>query len=134
MIISITKIFFKLVVRVDKADIEEHLEYTCKYGADKKSYIIDIKDTRHRLTNVSIILGFESQLTSTLNGFYKGSYKDSETKEDSWFVSTQFSPIDARRAFPCFDNPGKKATFKFSIIRPVDKITSLSNMPILDTT
>lgn len=86
------------------------------------------------MTNVSIVLGFESELTSTLNGFYKGSYMDSETREESWFVSTQFSPIDARRAFPCFDNPEKKATFKFSIIRPTDKSTSLSNMPILETT
>lgn len=114
-------------------DIEENLEYTYKYGKSNSSYIIDIKETRYPLTNVSVILEFKSKLTSTLNGFYKGTYKDIETNEDSWFVSTQFSPIDARKAFPCFDNPGKKATFKFSFIRPEEKTNSITNMPLLDS-
>ena len=64
---------------------------------------------------------FESKLTSTLQGFYKGSFYDEETKADSTFVSTQFSPIDCRRAFPSFDRPMFKATFKISLIRSTDK-------------
>ena len=41
--------------------------------------------------------------------------------------STQFESCDARRAFPCFDEPNLKATLAFSVEIPQD-LTALSNM------
>uniref|UniRef100_A0A2N9FTL6 Alpha-aminoacylpeptide hydrolase n=1 Tax=Fagus sylvatica TaxID=28930 RepID=A0A2N9FTL6_FAGSY len=44
---------------------------------------------------------------------------------------TQFEAVDARRCFPCWDEPALKATFKIRIDVP-SKLTALSNMPITD--
>lgn len=116
--------------KVDREDVYEELSFSHGYGSLNQSYVITLKPPKHRLTNVKVRLEFISKLTSTLQGFYRGSFQNEETKDESWFVSTQFSPIDCRRAFPSVDRPYAKATFKISVIRPVDKLTSLSNMPI----
>lgn len=69
-------------------------------------------------------------------GFYRSKYKPTvpaaasvpRDLEYHYMLSTQFESCDARRAFPCFDEPNLKATFDFEIEIPEDQ-TALSNMP-----
>ena len=49
-------------------------------------------------------------------------------------AATQFEEHDARRAFPCFDEPSFKATFSITIDSEPQYPTVLSNMPVIDTT
>src|SRR4051812_5555023 len=67
-----------------------------------------------------IRLQFSGILNDKLRGFYL-----SKSKEGRYAV-TQFESTDARRAFPCFDEPAYKATFAVSLI--VDRgDTAISN-------
>eukprot|EP00917_Polyrhabdina_sp_WS-2016_P007003 GHVP01015570.1.p1 GENE.GHVP01015570.1~~GHVP01015570.1.p1 ORF type:complete len:908 (+),score=190.76 GHVP01015570.1:352-2724(+) len=63
-----------------------------------------------------------------MTGFYLSTYKTSDGIEKK-IATTQFEPADARRAFPCFDEPEMKAAFEISITAE-NKYTMLSNMDI----
>ncbi len=73
-------------------------------------------------------------------GFYRSRYKPatpaapSVPRDDEYHYmgSTQFESCDARRAFPCFDEPSLKASLEFEIEIPADQ-TALSNMPERET-
>jgi aminopeptidase N len=71
------------------------------------------------------------EFTGILNGQLRGFYL-SKTSTRNYAV-TQFEATDARRAFPCFDEPAYKATFDISLI--VDKAdTAISNTNIVTDT
>lgn len=75
----------------------------------------------------TLSLKFTGELNEKLKGFYRSSYlhEDGTTK---WNAVTQFEATDARRAFPCWDEPSVKATFGITLVAPKG-LTVLSNMP-----
>jgi len=70
-------------------------------------------------------LRFSGKLNDLLRGFYRSRYKLPDGTE-GWVAATQFESTDARRAFPCWDEPELKATFAISIVAD-DALTVLSN-------
>ncbi|KAI9831218.1 MAG: hypothetical protein M1819_005146 [Sarea resinae] len=83
-----------------------------------------------------LVLNYKGTINNLMAGFYRSKYKPAappapsvpKDKEYHYMFSTQFESCDARRAFPCFDEPNLKATFDFEIEIPEDQI-ALSNMP-----
>ncbi|TPX61966.1 hypothetical protein SpCBS45565_g07130 [Spizellomyces sp. 'palustris'] len=74
-------------------------------------------------------LEFRGKLTDSLRGFYYSVYRGENGKK-KFIGTTQFEATDARRAFPCLDEPSKKATFQINVTVP-DGYHALSNMPHL---
>ena len=58
---------------------------------------------------------FSGILNDDLHGFYRSTYKDQEGNEQV-IATTQFEATDARRAFPCWDEPDLKATFAVTLV------------------
>ncbi|GLH03164.1 Aminopeptidase, partial [Gryllus bimaculatus] len=75
---------------------------------------------------------FKGILRTDLKGYYRSEYIDTSSGVRKWSAVTQFQATDARRAFPCFDEPEYKATFKIHLGRP-RSCTALSNMPLIIT-
>ncbi len=74
-------------------------------------------------------LDFSGSLNDKLKGFYRSKYTTHDG-EVRYAATTQFAPTDARRAFPCFDEPSLRATFDITLIVPRDKV-ALSNMNVV---
>jgi len=69
-----------------------------------------------------IEIAYDAPFAPDLAGLYR-------VKEgDAWYAYTQFEATDARRAFPCFDEPGFKTAYDVSITAPRGML-ALSNAP-----
>ena len=75
---------------------------------------------------------FTGELNDKLRGFYRSHYTDAEGKE-RYLATTQFEATDARRAFPCWDEPALKATFEVTLVVP-SGLVAVSNMPAVSET
>lgn len=78
-----------------------------------------------------LIIDFAGILNDKLHGFYRSKYTDDDGVEHI-IASTQMEPNDARRAFPCFDEPSFKASFATTLIVDED-LTAISNGRIVET-
>jgi puromycin-sensitive aminopeptidase len=68
---------------------------------------------------------FTGILNDKLRGFYRSTFVDAEGVTRT-LATTQFESTDARRAFPCWDEPEAKATFAVTLVVPED-LLAISN-------
>ena len=78
-------------------------------------------------SSIKLVIDFVGSLNNQMAGFYRSHYKDVNGK-DKIVASTQFEALDARRAFPCVDEPAAKATFVLTLVVPAG-LECFSNMP-----
>src|SRR5207302_7773509 len=79
-------------------------------------------------TEVLLRLRFGGTLNDKLRGFYRSRFKDRDGQE-RWLAATQFEATDARRAFPCWDEPAFTAVFSTTLV--IDpSLQAISNMAI----
>ncbi len=76
-----------------------------------------------------LTIKFSGILNNQMAGFYRSNYTDIHGVSKV-MASTQFESLDARRAFPCWDEPSAKAVFSVTLVVPID-LTAFSNMPEL---
>ncbi|TRY87998.1 hypothetical protein DNTS_007025 [Danionella cerebrum] len=72
---------------------------------------------------------FQGELADDLGGFYRSEYFEKDVKKV--VATTQMQPTDARKAFPCFDEPAMKAVFHITLLHDPGT-TALSNGVVID--
>src|SRR3989304_9164718 len=77
-----------------------------------------------QVSEAKLKLKFTGILNDKMRGFYRSKYK--HDGEDQHMAVTQFESTDAKRAFPSFDEPAKKAIFDVKLIIPEDHV-AISN-------
>ena len=75
-----------------------------------------------------LTLAFTGVLNDRLHGFYRSTYKDPAGATHT-IAATQFEATDARRAFPCWDEPACKAVFSVTLVVPAG-LAAVSNTAV----
>ncbi len=75
-----------------------------------------------------LTMTFSGTLNDKLRGFYRSTYKGEDGVTHS-LAATQFEATDARRAFPCWDEPDFKAIFATTLVFD-PTLTAVSNSAI----
>ena len=97
------------------------------YDEHKEQVTINFEDTISDPT-AKLTIEFTGILNDRLHGFYRSTYLDHDGNQKI-MACTQFEPTDARRAFPCWDEPEIKSTFEITLKVPTT-MEAISNMPI----
>ncbi|KAH8176420.1 peptidase family m1 domain-containing protein [Sarocladium implicatum] len=116
----------KTSVSCDGADISVNSDIS--YDEKEQVSTISLGDKLPKGSKAKLEISFTGQLNDKMAGFYRSTY----TRDDGTsgiMAVTQMAASDCRRAFPCFDEPALKATFKVSLIAEKN-LTCLSNMEV----
>nr|CAB3264421.1 puromycin-sensitive aminopeptidase-like [Phallusia mammillata] len=74
-------------------------------------------------------MSFKGELNNKMKGFYRSKYVGTNG-EEKYAAVTQFEATDARRCFPCWDEPALKASFDTTLVVPKE-LVALSNMNVV---
>ncbi|PGH27998.1 hypothetical protein AJ80_00253 [Polytolypa hystricis UAMH7299] len=105
---------------------------TVTFDNDKHTATVSFDQVIPAGSKAQLRQAFTGTLNDNMAGFYRASYKG-KNGEQKYMATTQMEPIDARRAFPCFDEPALKAAFTVTLVADKE-LTCLSNMDVASET
>lgn len=101
----------------------------CPFQADPQKKEVKIFLPNEMAGRISLRIDYMGSINDKMAGFYRSQFiSGGKTK---YIAVTQFEESDARRAFPCFDHPVKKATFDVQMA-VAETCVAISNAPITE--
>ncbi len=103
----------------EESNSEEVFDLNHETDIDNERLLLTQRDKRDDCRQFTpglarLRISFNGILNDQLRGFYRSTYRD-DTGTVHTIATTQFESTDARRAFPCFDEPALKTTFDTSL-------------------
>jgi len=99
----------------------------CPFYVDTRKEGIRVCLPKEMTGRIILKSTYVGEINDRMVGFYRSRY--SAKGREKYSAVTQFEESDARRAFPCFDHPAKKATFDIEMVID-EKLIAISNGPI----
>uniref|UniRef100_A0A3B1KH73 Aminopeptidase n=1 Tax=Astyanax mexicanus TaxID=7994 RepID=A0A3B1KH73_ASTMX len=90
--------------------------------------VIQLSETLQVGSTYWLYMEFQGELADDLRGFYRTEYVEDGVKKI--IATTRMEPTDARKAFPCFDEPAMKAVFHVTLIHPFSTVALSNGMKI----
>ncbi|XP_034485276.1 aminopeptidase N [Drosophila innubila] len=119
--------FTATIRRADGQGNEIALQYT--QDVDREFLKFSAKDVTFTAgTKWLLTIKYQGNLRTDNGGFYLSTYTD-EKGATKYLATTQFESTDARHAFPCYDEPAKRAEFTITIHHDAS-YNAISNMPV----
>lgn len=81
----------------------------------KTVFVIYLKDKVEECSYCELKMDFEGYIWESTEGLFKGSYVAANDTEKIYYLATYMRPNNARRLFPCFDEPGFKVIDKYTL-------------------
>ena len=115
-------------LKVNEVHIQSgHMEHRVRANLNAKKELLILRLGKAISGDAKIRIKFIGINNDKLHGFYRSKYTDGN--KEKYLLTTQLEPADARKCFPCFDEPEFKALFNVSFV--VDKsLDCISNTPI----
>jgi aminopeptidase N len=76
-----------------------------------------------------ISVEFAGKINEAPKGLYYARYREQGSRANKIMLGTDMEPSDARRMFPCWDEPSFRAKFRLTATVPAN-FTAVSNMPV----
>jgi aminopeptidase N len=100
-------------------------ELTPEFNADQQTVSFELNETLN-LGRYTLSLKFQSRIGEQPPGLF---IRHHDSKGSPQLLVSALGPVDARRVFPCWDEPAFKAIFQFSV-KTANENTVVSNMPV----
>jgi alanyl aminopeptidase len=112
----------RALARVDNGEIAAEPQLRLSHGGVVPEELVLTFARPLKAAVANIEIAYDAPFASDLAGLYR------VEEAGQTYAYTQFEVADARRAFPCFDEPGFKTPYDISIAAPRELI-ALSNSP-----
>ncbi|MFL6519844.1 MAG: M1 family metallopeptidase [Chthoniobacterales bacterium] len=126
---SVTQLVLNaLEIKISKASIDGKTVPASAIKLDSKhetlTIVANLAAGSHQLD-----LEFSGKINQQGQGLFYAPYQEQGTGAKKIMLGTQFEATDARRMFPCWDEPSFRSRFQLTAIIP-ENFTAVSNMPI----
>ncbi|MFN2623199.1 MAG: M1 family metallopeptidase [Chthoniobacterales bacterium] len=115
-------------IKIIKATIDGKAVPASAIKSDEKEETMTIA-TELAAGKHELALEFTGIINQRGVGLYYATYQEQGTGTKKTMLGTQFEATDARRMFPCWDEPSFRARFQLTAVVP-ENFTAVSNMPI----